>query len=151
MTSLSMFFFQTFKLDCYFRQSWVDDRLTFNATGITTLRMNWQFLNILWKPDSFFVNGQKSKLHKISVSVLCRIVLKYTFIIFQIKLLFYLPSVFAKIFCLGAKSFCFHLSGRTNQLFTKAYGKQIRYIFGEYPDEILFFNLLYTFIFNYKL
>ena len=46
----------------------MDDRLTFNATGIDTLRMNWQFLRIIWKPDSFFINGQKSKLHKITVS-----------------------------------------------------------------------------------
>ena len=29
--------------------------------------MNWQFLNKIWKPDTFFVNGKKSKMHKITV------------------------------------------------------------------------------------
>jgi gamma-aminobutyric acid receptor subunit alpha len=29
--------------------------------------MNWQFLNKIWKPDTFFVNGKKSKIHKITV------------------------------------------------------------------------------------
>ena len=29
--------------------------------------MNWQSLNTIWKPDTFFVNGKKSKMHKITV------------------------------------------------------------------------------------
>ena len=59
---------QDYFVDCYFRQSWYDTRLIFNETGgITALPMNWQFLNKIWKPDTFFVNGKKSKMHKITV------------------------------------------------------------------------------------
>ena len=59
---------QDFYIDCYFRQSWKDDRLIFNSSkGVTELPMNWQFLNRIWKPDTFFVNGKKSKMHKITV------------------------------------------------------------------------------------
>ena len=61
---------QSFYLDCYFRQSWVDPRLSFNVTGVQQLPMNWQFLTKVWKPDTFFLNGYKSKLHKITVSKL---------------------------------------------------------------------------------
>ena len=59
---------QDYYVDCYFRQSWYDQRLVFNKTGgISELPMNWQFLNKIWKPDTFFVNGKKSKMHKITV------------------------------------------------------------------------------------
>ena len=58
---------QDFFIDCYFRQSWKDDRLVFNNSGVKELPMNWQFLNKIWKPDTFFVNGKKSKMHKITV------------------------------------------------------------------------------------
>ena len=58
---------QSFYLDCYFRQSWVDPRLSYNVTGVQQLPMNWQFLTKIWKPDTFFLNGKKSKLHKITV------------------------------------------------------------------------------------
>lgn len=56
-----------FSLDCYFRQSWVDKRLQYNATGVSELALNWQFLEKIWVPDTFFVNGRKSYLHKITV------------------------------------------------------------------------------------
>ena len=39
----------------------------FNNTEVNSLPMNWQFLNTIWKPDTFFVNGKKSKMHKITV------------------------------------------------------------------------------------
>ena len=58
---------QDFFIDCYFRQSWKDNRLVFNNTEVDFLPMNWQFLNTIWKPDTFFVNGKKSKMHKITV------------------------------------------------------------------------------------
>ena len=59
---------QDFYIDCYFRQSWFDNRLIFNTSkGVTELPMNWQFLNKIWKPDTFFINGKKSKMHKITV------------------------------------------------------------------------------------
>ena len=57
---------QDFFIDCYFRQSWRDKRLAFNNTEVDFLPMNWQSLNTIWKPDTFFVNGKKSKMHKIT-------------------------------------------------------------------------------------
>lgn len=56
-----------YSLDCYFRQSWVDDRLQYNATGVTELALNWAFLAKIWVPDTYVVNGKKSYLHKITV------------------------------------------------------------------------------------
>jgi len=58
---------EMFSLDCYFRQSWTDTRLSYNTTGVTELVLNWQFLTKIWKPDTTFLNGQKSYLHKITV------------------------------------------------------------------------------------
>lgn len=56
-----------YSLDCYFRQSWYDERLKFNATGISELALNWAFLAKIWVPDTYIVNGRKSYLHKITV------------------------------------------------------------------------------------
>lgn len=58
---------EEFSLDCYFRQMWQDDRLQFNSTEVSILSMNWLFLEKIWKPDTYFVNGKKSYLHKITV------------------------------------------------------------------------------------
>ena len=41
-----------------------------NVAGVTELPLNWKLLPKLWKPDTFFVNGKKSKLHKITVRFL---------------------------------------------------------------------------------
>ncbi|XP_037077195.1 gamma-aminobutyric acid receptor subunit alpha-6-like [Pollicipes pollicipes] len=58
---------EEFILDCYFRQMWVDRRLRFNGTEVPVLSMNWLFLEKVWKPDTYFLNGKKSYLHKITV------------------------------------------------------------------------------------
>ncbi|XP_037073529.1 gamma-aminobutyric acid receptor subunit alpha-6-like [Pollicipes pollicipes] len=58
---------EEFILDCYFRQIWFDKRLQFNSTDVDILSMNWLFLEKVWKPDTFFLNGKKSYLHKITV------------------------------------------------------------------------------------
>lgn len=60
---------QTFTLDCYFRQFWTDERLTFNGTAsqLDELSMNWAFLNKIWRPDTFIFNGKESYLHKMTV------------------------------------------------------------------------------------
>ena len=50
-----------------FRNSRYDERLKFNATGISELALNWAFLAKIWVPDTYFVNGMKSYLHKITV------------------------------------------------------------------------------------
>ena len=59
---------QTFTMDCYFRQYWQDFRLKFNNRGLVELPMNWQFLTKIWRPDTVFINGKDSYLHKMTVS-----------------------------------------------------------------------------------
>lgn len=54
-------------MDCYFRQTWYDDRLAFGDDPKKELSMDWKFLQKLWVPDSYFVNGKHSYLHKITV------------------------------------------------------------------------------------
>ena len=56
-----------FTLDCYFRQYWTDARLVFNSTKLDELTLNWQFLSWIWRPDTYFLNGQDSYLHKVAV------------------------------------------------------------------------------------
>ena len=58
---------QTFTMDCYFRQCWQDFRLKFDDRGLVELPMNWQFLTKIWKPDTVFINGMGSYLHKMTV------------------------------------------------------------------------------------
>lgn len=58
---------QIFSMDCYFRQYWTDFRLRYNNTRLRELPMNWQFLNKIWRPDTFFFNGKRSYLHKMTV------------------------------------------------------------------------------------
>ena len=58
---------QKFTFDCYFRQKWTDLRLVFNSTNLQELPMNWQFLSKIWRPDTYFLNGMNSYLHKIAV------------------------------------------------------------------------------------
>lgn len=47
--------------------------LTVNASnreylsGLSQLALNWKFLDKIWKPDTTFLNGQRSYLHKITV------------------------------------------------------------------------------------
>ncbi|XP_021954080.1 gamma-aminobutyric acid receptor alpha-like isoform X2 [Folsomia candida] len=60
---------ETYSMDCYFRQIWVDNRLKFNRSqgGLKEFSMNWLFLERVWKPDTYFVNGKRSYLHSITV------------------------------------------------------------------------------------
>ena len=58
---------EEFTFDCYFRQQWIDQRLKFNNTYFDELPMNWKFLQKMWRPDTYFLNGKDSYLHKISV------------------------------------------------------------------------------------
>ena len=58
---------QVFTLDCYFRQYWTDPRLRYNSTRLKELSMNWQFLNKIWRPDTYITNGKRSYLHKMNV------------------------------------------------------------------------------------
>jgi gamma-aminobutyric acid receptor subunit alpha len=58
---------QIFTLDCYFRQYWTDPRLVFSSQRIKELTLNWKFLSRIWRPDTYFLNGQDSYLHNIVV------------------------------------------------------------------------------------
>ena len=59
---------QVFSLDCYFRQFWTDDRLKYNNSArLKELSMNWQFLNKIWRPDTYILNGKNSYLHKMTI------------------------------------------------------------------------------------
>ncbi|XP_077558294.1 gamma-aminobutyric acid receptor subunit alpha-6-like isoform X2 [Haemaphysalis longicornis] len=55
-----------FSMDCYFRQTWYDRRLRFHG-DIKVLSVSWQFLELVWKPDTFFFNGKSSYIHKVTV------------------------------------------------------------------------------------
>ncbi|XP_077516686.1 gamma-aminobutyric acid receptor subunit alpha-6-like isoform X2 [Amblyomma americanum] len=55
-----------FSMDCYFRQTWYDRRLSFRG-DIDVLSVSWQFLELVWTPDTYFFNGQSSYLHKVTV------------------------------------------------------------------------------------
>lgn len=56
-----------FSMDCYFRQQWTDARLAFEPkNNITELRPSIKMLEMIWKPDTFFLNGQSSYLHTIT-------------------------------------------------------------------------------------
>lgn len=56
---------QTYSMDCYFRQSWVDRRLAFQG-GKETLALSISMLARIWKPDTYFYNGKYSYLHTIT-------------------------------------------------------------------------------------
>jgi len=58
-----------FSMDCYFRQMWKDARLAFvPQDNITELRPSIKMLDEIWKPDTYFLNGQGSYLHTITYS-----------------------------------------------------------------------------------
>ncbi|XP_032686043.1 gamma-aminobutyric acid receptor alpha-like isoform X2 [Odontomachus brunneus] len=56
---------ETYSMDCYFRQSWVDRRLAFQG-GKETLALSISMLARIWKPDTYFYNGKYSYLHTIT-------------------------------------------------------------------------------------
>merc|ERR1719422_2630624 len=52
-------------MDCYFRQSWVDKRLSFEGYE-GALALSIEMLRKIWKPDTYVYNGKKSYLHTIT-------------------------------------------------------------------------------------
>ena len=58
------FLLQAYQLDCYFRQSWVDERLQFPGP-LDRLQVSISILDRLWKPDTHFFNGKRSYLHTV--------------------------------------------------------------------------------------
>ncbi|XP_045584121.1 gamma-aminobutyric acid receptor subunit alpha-6 isoform X2 [Procambarus clarkii] len=59
---------ESYAMQLYLRQKWFDPRLRFNKTdlGKSVFSMNWMFAAKLWKPDTFFINGKNSYVHKIT-------------------------------------------------------------------------------------
>lgn len=50
----------------YLRQSWRDDRLSFNHTN-KTLGLDSRFVDKLWVPDTFIVNAKSAWFHDVTV------------------------------------------------------------------------------------
>ncbi|KAK7079829.1 Gamma-aminobutyric acid receptor subunit alpha-4 [Halocaridina rubra] len=55
----------TYSMDCYFRQSWVDERLAFSDLD-EAFTLSVAVLEKLWKPDTFIYNGKQSYVHLIT-------------------------------------------------------------------------------------
>ncbi|XP_064636845.1 glycine receptor subunit alpha-2-like isoform X2 [Lineus longissimus] len=57
------------KVDVYFRQSWLDPRLVYNATsGIKApITLRPHHLHDIWRPDAVFVNERRGARHDITV------------------------------------------------------------------------------------
>lgn len=59
-------FRQDYSMDCYFRQSWRDSRLSFLGP-IKSLSLSIKMLERIWRPDTYFYNGKHSYVHTITV------------------------------------------------------------------------------------
>ncbi|GFN81639.1 gamma-aminobutyric acid receptor subunit alpha-6 [Plakobranchus ocellatus] len=57
----------SYSMQVYFRQRWKDERLSFYLPNITKFTLSNKFINNIWKPNSYFINGRNSKQHNITV------------------------------------------------------------------------------------
>ncbi|KAH1020136.1 hypothetical protein HUJ04_009856 [Dendroctonus ponderosae] len=55
-----------YSMDCYFRQYWRDQRLSF-VGPIKSLSLSIKMLERIWRPDTYFYNGKNSYVHTITV------------------------------------------------------------------------------------
>ncbi|XP_041451308.1 gamma-aminobutyric acid receptor subunit alpha-6 [Drosophila obscura] len=55
-----------YSMDCYFRQYWRDERLSFKGP-IKSLSLSIKMLDKIWRPDTYFYNGKHSHIHTITV------------------------------------------------------------------------------------
>lgn len=52
-------------MDMYFRQFWTDPRLSFTRRpGLEKLVVGAEYINLIWVPDTFFVNEKTAYFHK---------------------------------------------------------------------------------------
>ena len=52
-------------MDMYFRQFWKDDRLIFERkVGLEKLVVGAEYINLIWTPDTFFVNEKTAYFHE---------------------------------------------------------------------------------------
>ncbi|XP_074651547.1 gamma-aminobutyric acid receptor subunit alpha-6-like [Tubulanus polymorphus] len=54
-----------YSMDCYFRQTWEDDRLRFRGP-MPMLSVHNVILEKIWKPDTYFTNGRGAYVHTIT-------------------------------------------------------------------------------------
>ena len=55
-------------MDCYFRQTWYDKRLSFSREVFNgSMLLSTHVLKKMWSPDTYISNGRGSYLHEISV------------------------------------------------------------------------------------
>ncbi|RUS87277.1 hypothetical protein EGW08_004957, partial [Elysia chlorotica] len=57
----------SYSMQVYFRQRWKDERLSFFLDNVTEFTLSNRFINNIWKPNSYFINGRNSKQHNITV------------------------------------------------------------------------------------
>ena len=57
---------QDYTMTVFLRQSWRDDRLSFNHTN-KTLGLDSRFVDKLWVPDTFIVNAKSAWFHDVTV------------------------------------------------------------------------------------
>ena len=64
--------FMDFTFDMYFRQFWNDPRLQFNRLdyGIDQLVVGAEYINLIWVPDTFFVNEKIALFHQVDILML---------------------------------------------------------------------------------
>lgn len=53
-------------MDCYFRQTWIDQRLRYSDSSQKVLMLGLSMLDRIWKPDTYFWNGMDSYLHDLT-------------------------------------------------------------------------------------
>lgn len=52
------------KIEAYFRQAWMDERLSFTPNGFQ-IKAGEDLEKAIWKPDTFFASATKEKLHDV--------------------------------------------------------------------------------------
>lgn len=57
---------QDYTMTVFLRQSWHDDRLSYNHTN-KTLGLDSRFVDKLWLPDTFIVNAKSAWFHDVTV------------------------------------------------------------------------------------
>lgn len=63
---LCLFVLQEYTMTVFLRQSWHDDRLSYNHTN-KTLGLDSRFVDKLWLPDTFIVNAKSAWFHDVTV------------------------------------------------------------------------------------
>ena len=64
-TEPTLFTWQTFTLELYFRQYWRDDRLSHNLPK-RQITLPGDTADRLWQPDTYFQKTKKGELHKLT-------------------------------------------------------------------------------------